>query len=245
MTRRSDRDVRALNPDASARVAPLLAELRALRNEANIAGQHRFGIRGASEQLGIPIPALRQLARAHRRNHALATVLWASDIHEARLLATFVADPAQLTRAQADQWARTADNWAQTDALAFLVDRTSFAEAAAHAWSARRAEYVKRTGFAVMAGLAVHRKELPDDVFLRFLPVIARESDDDRNFVRKAVNWALRQIGKRNARLRRAALAAAARIARHRSRAARWIAADALRELRAAPIERNSRHAVS
>ena len=211
----------------------IIAHLRSLRNPRNIEGQRRYGIASGSEQLGIAAPTLRGIARAHRRDHALALGLWASGIHDARGLATLVADPARLTRNQADRWARDCDNWAQTDALAFLVDRTPFAEAKAHAWSARRAEFVKRTGFSVMAGMAVHRKELPDEVFLRFLPVIAREANDERNFVKKAVNWALRQIGKRNPKLRRAAIAAAKKIHRIDSRSARWIAADALRELTA------------
>lgn len=174
---------------------------------------------------------LRALAREHRRDHSLALALWPCGVHDARVLATLIADPRQLTRRQAEQWVRDCDNWAQTDSLAFLVDRTGFAEAVAHAWSRRRAEFVKRTGFAVMAGMAVHRKELPDEVFLRMLPVITREAADDRNFVKKAVNWALRQIGKRNPRLCRAAMTEARRIFRLDSRAARWIAADALREL--------------
>jgi len=211
----------------------IIAFLRARRNEANIAGQARYGIRTTTEQLGIATPVLRALARAHRRNHALALELWASGIHDARILATLVEDPRQVTRRQAEQWVRVCDNWAQTDSLAFLLDRTDFAEEKAHAWSARRAEFVKRTGFALMAGMAVHRKELPDAVFRRMLPVIAREATDERNFVKKAVNWALRQIGKRNPALRRAALAEARRIARLDSRAARWIAADARRELTA------------
>ena len=140
-------------------------------------------------------------------------------------------DPRQVTRRQMERWVRDCDNWAVTDAAAFLFDRTEFAEAKAHAWSAHRAEFVKRAGFAMMAGMAVHRKELPDEIFLRFLPSIAREATDERNFVKKAVNWALRQIGKRNVRLRRAAIAEAKRIRKLDSRAARWIAADALREL--------------
>jgi 3-methyladenine DNA glycosylase AlkD len=209
----------------------LLAHLYSLRDDSHVAGQRRFGITPRAEHLGLAIPTLRTLARAHRRDHALAHELWASGVHDARLLATFVANPRQLTRAEAQRWVRDADNWALTDALAFLVDRTDFAAALAHTWSARRAEFVKRTGFAVLAGMAIHRKELPDAVFLTFLPVIARESTDDRNFVKKAVNWALRQIGKRNPALRRAALAEAKRIARLDSPSARWIAADALLEL--------------
>jgi 3-methyladenine DNA glycosylase AlkD len=170
----------------------------------------------------------------HRRKHEIALSLWASGIHDARVLATIIEDPKQVTRGQMERWVRDCDNWGVTDALAFLFDRTPFAEAKAHAWSGRRAEFVKRTGFALMAGMAVHRKELPDEVFLAFLPVIAREATDERNFVKKAVNWALRQIGKRNPRLRSAAIAEAKRIKRLDSRAARWIAADALRELLAA-----------
>ena len=211
--------------------AEIVARLRAQGSPRNVAGQQRYGIRSAAEQLGIAAPVLRAIAREHRRDHTLALALWDSGIHDARVLATLIADPKRITRDQAERWVRDCDNWAQTDALAFFLDRTDFAEVKAHAWSARQAEFVKRTGFAIMAGMAVHRKELPDEVFLRMLPVIAREAADERNFVKKAVNWALRQIGKRNPGLRRAALAEARRIARIDSRAARWIAADALREL--------------
>jgi 3-methyladenine DNA glycosylase AlkD len=209
----------------------LVAHLYSLRNDANVAGQARFGIVSQAEQLGLAMPVLRALARSHRRDHALALELWDSGIHDARILATLVENPQQITRGQMEQWVRAADNWALTDALAFLIDRTEFAEEKALAWSERKGEFVKRAGFATMAGMAIHRKELSDDVFRRFLPVIAREATDERNFVKKAVNWALRQIGKRNPALRRAAIAEAKRIARLDSRAARWIAADALREL--------------
>ena len=209
----------------------LVAHLYSLRDDANLVGQARFGITSKSEQLGITMPVLRELARAHRRNHPLALELWASGIHDARVLATLVENPQQITRGQMEAWVRDADNWALTDALAFLFDRTEFAEAKAHAWSARQGEFVKRTGFAMMAGMAIHGKELPDEVFLRFLPVIAREATDERNFAKKAVNWALRQIGKRSPALRRAAMAEAQRIGKLDSRVARWIAADALREL--------------
>ncbi len=211
--------------------AEIVTHLRTLHNPRNVEGQRRFGIATKVEQLGIAVPVLRDLARPHRRNHALALELWAHPIQEARVLATLVADPKQLTRAQARAWVGDCDNWAATDSLAWLIDRTPFAESLALAWSARRAEFVKRTGFAIMAGMALHRKELPDEIFLGFLPIIAREATDDRNFVKKAVNWALRQVGKRNPILRRAAIAEAKRIARLDSSVARWIAADALREL--------------
>ncbi len=212
--------------------ADIVAHLRTMRSESDAAGQRRFGIAPKGELLGIRAPVLRAIARQHRRDHPLALALWATGVHEARGIATLVDDPRQVTRGQMEQWARECDNWAATDACCcVLFDRTPFAIEKAHAWSRRRAEFVKRCGFVLMAGLAVHRKELPDDVFLDFLPVIRREATDERNFVRKAVNWALRQIGKRNPRLRRAAIATAREIHRIDSPAARWIAADALREL--------------
>ena len=215
--------------------AAIVARLRALRNERNIAGMRRFGITSSREQLGISVATLREIARPFRRDHALAIELWATGILEAMILATVIEDPAQVTRGQMERWVRGCDNWALTDACAFLFDRTAFAEDKARAWSARRPEFVKRCGYALMAGLAIHRKELPDEAFLRLLPLIHRGAGDERNFVKKAVNWALRQIGKRNPRLRRAASAEARRIARLATPAARWIARDALRELKKKP----------
>lgn len=215
--------------------AEIVAQLRARRSPRNIAGQRSFGITPRNEQLGISVTELRKIARVHHRNHRLALELWDTGVHDARVLATIVEDPRAVSRSQMDRWVRDADNWALSDELAFLFDRTAFAEAKAHAWSARRAEFVKRAGFALMAGMAVHRKELPDEVFLRLLRVIAREAADERNFVKKAVSWALRQIGKRNPRLCCAAIAEARRIQKFDSRSARWIAAEALRELRARP----------
>jgi 3-methyladenine DNA glycosylase AlkD len=209
----------------------IIAHLRSLRNERNIEGMRRFGIVSGKEQLGVSAPVLRGIARGHRRDHALALELWASGIHDAMGLATIIDDPRQVTRIQAETWVKDCDNWALTDACAFLFDRTDFAAVKAAAWSQRKAEFVKRMGFALMAGMAVHLKELPDEIFLGFLPLIRREATDERNFVKKAVNWALRQIGKRNPRLRRAAMAEARRIARIDAPAARWIARDALREL--------------
>jgi 3-methyladenine DNA glycosylase AlkD len=209
----------------------LVARLRSLRNERNIEGMRRFGITPRNEHLGIGVTPLRQIGRPHRRDHALALELWDTDIFEARVLATIIDDPRQITRGQMERWVRDCDNWAITDALAFLFDRTEFAGEKAHAWSRRKAEYVKRAAFSLMAGMATHRKEMPDEVFLGFLPVIRREASDERNFVRKAVNWALRGIGKRNPRLRRAAIAEAKRILKLDTKSAHWIARDALREL--------------
>jgi 3-methyladenine DNA glycosylase AlkD len=210
----------------------LIAHLRTLKNPANIAGQRRFGITPQTEQLGIAIPVLRQLARPHRNDHSLALELWASGIHEARLLAAFIDDPAKVTHSQMDAWAHDFDSWDVCDlTCGNLFDRTPFALKKAEQWSKHQNEFVKRAGFVLMAATAVHAKDLPDALFLAFLPTIRREATDERNFVRKAVNWALRQIGKRNPRLRRAAITEAKAIAKIDSRAARWIASDALREL--------------
>lgn len=212
--------------------ADIVAYLRTQRSPRDIAGQRRFGITPAGEHLGVPLARLRPLARRHRRDHALAQELWQTGIHEARILALLIDDPQQVTPRQMECWARDFDNWATVDGCCIhLFRRTPFAIAKAHAWSRRRAEFVKRAGFVLMATLAVHGKELPDSTFLGFLPAIRREATDERNFIRKAVNWALRQIGKRNPRLRPAAITAARRIQKLESGSARWIAADALREL--------------
>lgn len=210
----------------------LVARLRSLRDPANVEGMRRFGIVTRYEQLGIGVGELRSIGRPHRHDHALALALWDTKISEAMVLAAVIDDPRLVSRAQMERWAADCDNWGLTDALCFgLFDRTPHAEQKAHEWSARPSEFVKRCGFALMAGMAVHREDVGDDVFLRFLPVITREASDDRNFVKKAVSWALRQIGKRNPRLRKAAIAEARRIGALDSPAARWIAADALREL--------------
>lgn len=212
----------------------ILAHLRSLRSPRDIEGQQRFGIVSKAEQLGLSVTKLREMGRPLHRQHGLAQALWATGVHDARFLAAIIEDPQQVTRSQMDCWVSGSDNWALTDALSTGVfDLTPYAVEKAHRWSGRRQEFVKRAGFALMAGMAVHRKDLTDEIFLDFLPVIEREATDDRNFVRKAVNWALRQIGKRNAALKQAAVASAQRIQQLDSRAAREIAADALRELKA------------
>lgn len=221
-------------------VETLVRDLRSLRNPRNIEGMRRFGIVSEAELLGVSIATLRAMARPHRRRHALALELWETGIFEARVLAVLVDDPGKVTVRQMERWARECDNWALTDACCgCLFDRTAYAEKKAREWSRRKEEFVKRCGFVLMAEMAVHRKELPDEVFLRFLPIVAREATDERNFVRKAVNWALRQIGKRNRRLHRAAVCEAKKIRRLDSGAARWIAADALREFKSGSWRRS------
>lgn len=195
-------------------------------------GLFRFGIPN-HKALGVKVPQLRKLAKEIKKDHQLAQQLWDTDIHEARLLATMIDDPKQVTQAQIDKWVLDFEAWDICDqACGNLFDRTPFAIEKALEYSAREEEFVKRTGFVLMAVLAVHDKKADDMVFIQFFPIIEREAWDERNFVKKAVNWALRQIGKRNNTLKPLAIAAAERILQQNSKAAKWIASDALRELR-------------
>lgn len=209
----------------------VVARLRGQANRGNAAGMARFGIRGG-EVLGVSIPSLRATAKELGTDHRLALHLWRTRIHEARILAAFVDDPALVTEAQMQDWVAGFDSWDVCDQVcSALFVRTPYAWDKAVEWAGRDEEFVKRAGFALMAALAVHDKEARDRAFVGLLPVIRRESTDERHYVKKAVNWALRQIGKRDAALHAKALAEAERIARIDSRAARWIAADAIREL--------------
>jgi 3-methyladenine DNA glycosylase AlkD len=218
-----------MNPKPSA--AATLKKLRLLADPKALAGMARFGIR-THNALGISVPVLRRLAREIGRYHDLAQELWASGLHEARILAALIDNPRRVTRAQMERWAKGFDSWDVCDACcANLFDKTPFAYRKATEWSRRSKEFVKRAGFALMAALAVHDKKAGDGKFLKFLPAIRRESRDERNFVKKAVNWALRQIGKRNLKLNRAAIKMAREIRKIDSRSARWIAEDAPREL--------------
>jgi 3-methyladenine DNA glycosylase AlkD len=210
----------------------LIATLRAHANPANVAGMARYGINTAGT-LGVPVHVLRRLAKETGRDHALAESLWNSGIHEARILATLIDEPGRVTARQMDRWARDLDSWDVCDhACHNLFRYTPRAFAKAAQWAKARPEFVRRAGFSMMAGLAVKAKDATDEEFAAFLPLIAAAASDERNMVKKSVNWALRQIGKRNRRLHKLAMAAATEIARQDSRSARWIAADALRELR-------------
>ena len=212
-------------------VETILKEFKQLGNPANVEGMRRFGIY-APKVYGVPMPELRRIARSIGKDHRLAQQLWNSGAHEARIVASLIDDPHKVSDLQMERWARKFNNWAVCDACCCnLFDKTDFAYKKAVAWTSRSEEFVKRAGFTLMAALAVHDKTAPDSAFLTFLPLLQRESMDERNFVRKAVNWALRQIGKRNPDLNRAAIRSAEAIQKIDSKAARWIAADALREL--------------
>jgi 3-methyladenine DNA glycosylase AlkD len=216
----------------SSELKAILAEMRALAEPAKREGMERFGI-DATAALGLNVPQVRAIARKVGKNQPLAEELWATGIHEARWLAAMVGDPKTITRSTMDRWARDFNSWDVCDACCCdLFDRTPHAWAKLPKWAASKREYVRRAAFSTLAALAVHNKGAPDQLFLDALPLIETYSFDNRNFVRKAVNWALRNIGKRNARLLPAAIACAERIRAQGTKSARWIAADALREFR-------------
>jgi 3-methyladenine DNA glycosylase AlkD len=215
-------------------VAEVLGRLRALADPARLEGMSRYGIGGA-ETLGVTVAELRALAKELGRSHELAAGLWDSGIHEARILASLVEEPAAVTERQLDEWAAGLDSWDVCDQLCQnLVRHTSFAWTRALEWSARPEPFVKRAGFAVMAGLAVADKRSDDDRFEPFLQAVAERADDDRPIVRKGASWALRQIGKRSPGLRARAVETAQQL-RAGGRGARWVGTDALRELERRP----------
>ena len=221
--------------------AELLERLKSAANPEAVAGMARFGITPA-RVYGVSIPELRKLAREVGKDHELAQRLWASGIHDAKILASMIDDPKQVTDAQQERWALEFDSWDLCDQCCnnlFRITATAYQKAID--WSTRDEEFVKRAGFVLMAALAVHDKGAPDHVFERFLSIIRRESTDNRNFVKKAVNWALRQIGKRNRYLNARAIAIAEEIRALDSTTAHWIASNALRELTGEKVQQRVR----
>jgi 3-methyladenine DNA glycosylase AlkD len=215
----------------------IIEELKASSSPENVEGMARFGI-NPYNTLGVSVADLRKIAKEIGTDYKLAGELWASGIHEARILAGLVHDPAMLTESQMEKWVKEFDSWDICDQVCSnLFDKTPFAYRKAVEWSGREEEFVKRAGFAMMAALSVHDKAVSDSVFERFLPLIKKAATDDRNFVKKAVNWALRQIGKRNLVLNRKAIETAEKIGRLDSPSAKWIAMDALRELKSEAVQ--------
>jgi len=208
----------------------MMERLQTMADPGAVAGQARFGIT-AGAPLGISMPALRQLARG-QHDHALAASLWQTGFHEARILASLVDELPLVTRVQMERWAQDFDSWDVCDQVCWnLFDRTPFALDLAKEWPLRPQEFVRRAGFTLMAGLALHDKRLDDSQFLPFFSLMVQYATDERNFVKKAVNWALRGVGKRNPALRKQAIQTARQIQQIDSPTARWIASDALREL--------------
>jgi 3-methyladenine DNA glycosylase AlkD len=224
--------------NSSTTAADVISQLRQIADPKWAENSAHFGNIQSKQILGISVPKLRNLADKIGTDHLLAVQLWKSGIMEARILAAFIDDPKELTDAQMDGWASGFDSWALCDACCCnLFDKSPLAWKKAVEWSRREEEYVKRAAFALIAALAGQDRRANDGDFLRALPLIKRESGDDRDFVRKAVNWALRQIGKRNVDLNRAAIQTAKEIQSLGTRSGRWIATNAIRELESPEVK--------
>ena len=209
----------------------VISKLKSMGNLKNVEGMARFGI-NPKNNLGISINKLRPLAKEIGKNHKLSLKLWNSGIHDARILAVFVEEPKKVTENQMELWAKDFDSWDVCDqACTSLFDRTPFAWKKVYEWAERNEEFVKRAAFTLIAVLSVHDKKSPDDNFEKLFELIKRESTDERKYVKKAVNWALRNIGKRNLSLNKKAINVAKEIKNIDSKSAKWIANYAIREL--------------
>jgi 3-methyladenine DNA glycosylase AlkD len=220
----------------------ILEQLKTLSNPEAVEGMARFGI-NPTNTFGVSIPDLRSMAKKIGKNHQLAQQLWDSGFHEARILASMVDNPKEVTVTQMERWVKDFDSWDICDqCIMNLFEKTVYATHKAVEWSSRTEEFVKRSGFVLMARLAVSDKKATDTSFAVFLPFIVQESTDERNYVKKAVNWALRQIGKRNLALNKQAIQTAEKIRELDSKSARWIASDALRELTSEAVQKSLMH---
>jgi len=212
-------------------VKKILQELKQAGTEKNRKGMKRFGI-NAETAFGTSVVETRKIAKKYKKNHVLALNLWKTNFHEARMLAGFVDEPKKVSEKQMEEWVKDFNSWDICDQVCSnLFDKTDFAWEKAVEWTERKEEFVKRAGFVLMCCLAVHDKKAEDKKFEEFFPLIKKHSIDERNFVKKAVNWALRQIGKRNKVLNKKAIMLAEKISKIDSKSAKWIALDALREL--------------
>ena len=215
----------------------VLDKLQSMAHPEQLTGMAKYGIT-IEQRLGVSVPDMRQLAREIGRDHKLALDLWRTGIAEARIVAAMVGDPVKLTEEQMEDWVKGINSWDVCDQVCMnLFEKNQLAWKKIVDWSEREEEFVKRAAFSLIACLAWHDKEASDEKFIELLPVIIRAATDERNFVKKAVNWALRNIGKRNLNLNEAAINTAKEIKRLDSKAARWIAADALRELESDAIQ--------
>lgn len=224
-----------------ASVEEVLKKLKAKARPDQLEGMARYGM-VAERRLGVSVPDMRKIAKELGRDHKLALELWKKGIPEARILAAMIDEPEKLTEKQMEDWVKDINSWDVCDQVcANLFEKTSLAWKKILDWSEREEEFVKRTAFALIACLAWHDKEAEDEKFIKLFPVIRRGATDERNFVKKAVNWALRNIGKRNPNLNKAAIKTAKEIQRIDSKASRWIASDAIRELESESVQRRLR----
>ena len=215
----------------------MLRTLEDMGDPSRLGGMARYGIR-TDHAVGVTVTELRRLARDLRYDHDLAAALWASGVHEARILASLVDDPALVTEAQMDAWVASFDSWDVCDGVCGnLFDRTPFALDKAVEWTRREPEFERRAGYALMAWASTHRKDMPDGAFAALLPTIRQGSTDDRALVKKGASWALRSIGKRSPGLNAKAIRTAEQIGRIDATASRWIARDVLRELKSDAVQ--------
>lgn len=229
---------KSMSPPVEGKVQEALAWLTRKSSRAIRDGMSRYAIPSANA-LGVAMRDIKALGRQLGSNQELAAALWETGVYEARMLASFVGDPARIPSRQMDKWCKEFDNWAFCDAMCFnLFDRTPHAWAKVERWSAGPGEFVKRTAFALLWSLSVHDKAAGNDRFLHGLALIERAATDERNFVRKAVNMALRAVGKRNAALNASAIALARRLAESPNATARWVGKDALKELTSPAVVR-------
>lgn len=220
-----------------ARVDTVLEQLKAVARPDQVAGMASYGMTPEG-RLGVSVPDMRKIARQVGKDHRLALELWQTGIAEARIVAAMVAEPGKLTEQQMEEWVKDINSWDVCDQVCMnLFEKTPLAWQKIRDWSVREEEFVKRAAFALMACLAWHDKKAEDERFIQMLPIIQQGATDERNFVKKAVNWALRNIGKRNSNLNRAAIQAARQMQSLDSRAARWVASDALRELEGEAVQ--------
>ena len=215
----------------------VIARLKAEANPDNVAGMARYGI-STTNTLGISIYTLRKIAKELKKDHELALKLWNSGFHEARILASFIDEPEKVTEAQLERWVKDFDSWDVCDQVSAFISKTPYVAKKIYEWSVSEAEFVKRTAFSLIAGISWHDKKMADEEFEPFFVLIKKATTDERNFVKKAVNWALRNIGKRNMLLNRRAIEVAQEIQKMDSKAARWIAAGALRELTSEAVQK-------
>jgi 3-methyladenine DNA glycosylase AlkD len=220
-----------------ASVKDVLDKLQSKAQREQLQGMAKYGMT-IEKRLGVSVPDMRKLAKALGRDHRLALELWKTGIAEARIVAGMVGDPAKLTEEQMEEWVEDINSWDVCDQVCMnLFEKSQLAWKKMIDWSEREEEFVRRAAFSLIACLAWHDKKASDEKFIELLPVIVRTATDERNFVKKAVNWALRNIGKRNTNLNEAAISTAKEIQRLDSKAARWIAADAIRELKSEAIQ--------
>lgn len=216
----------------------IIKKLKSLENKKNVEGMARFGI-SIRNTLGISVYTLRDMAKEIEKDHELALELWNSGIHEAQMLASFIDIPEKVTPQQMDSWVRDFDSWDVCDQVCSnLFDKTPYVHKKILQWTKDEREFVRRAGFVLIACAAVHRKEWSDKDFERYFPLLKKYATDERNFVKKAVNWALRQIGKRKFSLNKKAILLAKKIQKQESKSAKWIASNALTELESEAVQK-------